>query len=177
MKQVTWQSNTAAGELPKGQVSGPVHLPDTLLDAVLGLESGHTATAVAMRLERGSDRFSLVLLDESNTPLLALGPYEEEDVVAEWRTLAAASGLLLKIQLVNGSVIAPYPQLGRVLLGATRQRRRHNLLNHRRPRFLSRRKTAEFPLRPQVHREAELVEGARTHSERHRSRKGIERPV
>ena len=55
--------------------------------------------------------------------------------------------------------MTPYPQLGRVLLGPTRRRRRHGLLCHRRPRFLTRRKAARFPLRPQVHREPELAGG------------------
>jgi hypothetical protein len=111
-----------------------------------------------MRLDDG-DCFRLVLLDAANTPLLVLGPYGEEDVVAEWRKLAVTSGLVLKIQLPNGAVLTPYPQIGRVLLGATRQRRRHGLLAHRRPRFLTRRKTGRFPLRPQVHREVELAGG------------------
>jgi len=46
-------------------------------------------------------------------------------------------------------VTEPYPQLGRVALGAVRIRRRHGLLNGRRPRFLTRRKTgrlAELPV-------------------------------
>jgi hypothetical protein len=120
---------------------------------------GTPPAAVAMRLAAGSERFHLIVLDQDNAPLLVLGPYDEEDVVAEWRTLAGASGLVLKVQLPNGAVLTPYPQIGRVLLGSTRQRRRHGLLNHRRPRFLTRRKTGRFPLRPQVHRESDLGGG------------------
>ncbi len=101
----------------------------------------------------------LVVMLVANAALLRFGPFAEEDVVAEWRRLAASSGLSAKIQLPNGSVLAPYPQLGRVLLGPTRQRRRHGLLARRRPRFLTRRKTARFPLRPTVHREEELARG------------------
>jgi len=118
--------------------------------------AGAPPAAVAMRVAAGGERFHLIVLDHGNAPLLVLGPYDEEDVVAEWRKLAGASGLVLKVQLPNGAILTPYPQIGRVLLGSTRQRRRHGLLNHRRPRFLTRRKTARFPLRPQVHREPEL---------------------
>ena len=155
------QVTPTAGAIPSGVVSGPpagITAGPSPLSAVIGL-SGRRAAAVAMRLERGGERFHLVLLDPGNAPLLVLGPYHEEDAVAEWRRLAAASGLTLKIQLSNGTVMTPYPQLGRVLLGPTRRRRRHGLLSRRRPRFLTRRKTARFPLRPQVHREHELARG------------------
>jgi Family of unknown function (DUF6101) len=119
--------------------------------------TGRPARSIAMRLDRETGSFSVVLLDGAGGPLLALGPFGEEDIVAEWRTLGAATGLPLKLQLPNGAVIEPYPQIGRVLLGPSRQRRRHGLLTHRRPRFLTRRKTGRFPLRPQVHREAEIA--------------------
>lgn len=118
---------------------------------------GVPAASVAMRLNGKSSDFFLALLDEGNATLLTLGPYGEEDVVAEWRRLGAVAGLPLKLQLPNGAVMEPYPQLGRVLLGPSRQRRRHGLLAHRRPRFLTRRKTGRFPLRPQVHREPEMA--------------------
>jgi hypothetical protein len=137
--------------LAAGILAAPSRLPGIIGD------SGVRASAVAMRAA-GGEHYELLLLDEANAPLLALGRYAEEDVVAEWRRLASSSGLILKIQLPNGAVMTPYPQLGRVLLGPTRRRRRHGLLSHR-PRFLTRRKTARFPLRPQVHREPELAGG------------------
>ena len=155
------QVTHTAGAVPEGARSGPAAETSAAVSppaAVIG-RAGTPAAAVAMRLDQASDCFRLVLLDENNAPLLVLGPYEEEDVVAEWRRLAETSGLVLKVQLPNGAVTTLAPQLGRVLLGATRQRRRHGLLNHRRPRFLTRRKTARFPARPQVHREAELAGG------------------
>jgi hypothetical protein len=113
-----------------------------------------------LKLDPASDSYNLVLLDEANRALMALGAYQEEDVVAEWRMLGAASGLTLKIQLGNGAVITPYPQLGRLQVGPVRMRRRHGLLAHRRPRFLTRRKTAAFGLRPQVHRERAIADGS-----------------
>ena len=126
---------------------------------IIGTRDGVAATGIALKLDPSSDAFHLVILDESNAALLALGTYPEDDVVAEWRTLGASSGLPLKIQLSNGSVMTPYPQVGRLQLGPVRIRRRHGLLSGRRPRFLTRRKTGRFGLRPQVFREAELASG------------------
>lgn len=126
---------------------------------VIGGRDGTAPTGVALRLDPESDSFHLVVLSGDNAPLLALGTYSEEDVVAEWRALGASSGLPLKIQLSNGSVMTPYPQVGRLQLGPVRIRRRHGLLRGRRPRFLTRRKTGHFGLRPQVFREAELAAG------------------
>jgi hypothetical protein len=155
------QITLTAGAVPPGMVSGPaasVLAAPSPLPGIVG-EPGVRAAAVAMRAVGGGEHYELVLLDAANAPLLAFGRYSEDDIVAEWRRLANASGLALKIQLPNGAVMTPYPQLGRVLLGPTRRRRRHGLLAHRRPRFLTRRKAARFPLRPQVHREPELAGG------------------
>jgi Family of unknown function (DUF6101) len=129
------------------------------LPSVIGRQGGSVPTGLAMQLDPATDAFRLILLDEANTALLVLGPYAEDDVVAQWRAMAAVSGLTLKIQLTNGTVMTPFPQIGRVQLGMVRIRRRHGLLNGRRPRFLTRRKTGRFALRPQVHGKAELAEG------------------
>ena len=155
------QVTPTAGAIPSGMDSGPgagVLAASTAPAGLIGYER-FGAASIAMRMAHDGERFHLVVLDAGNAPLLTLGPFPEEDIVAEWRRLAAASGLTAKIQLPNGAVLSPYPQLGRVLLGPTRQRRRHGLLARRRPRFLTRRKTGRFPLRPQVHREAELASG------------------
>jgi hypothetical protein len=130
-----------------------------LANTVIGGRDGAAPAGVALKLDSGSDGFHVVVLSADNTPLLALGAYPEEDVVAEWRALGASSGLPLKIQLSNGSVMTPYPQVGRLQLGPVRIRRRHGLLAGRRPRFLTRRKTGRFGLRPQVFREVELAGG------------------
>jgi len=153
MVKVTQHQSPAVPQAEDGRASPR---EASCLGGLVGHPAGRVATSVAMRLDAASDLFHVALLDERNEALICLGAFPEEDIVAEWRALAARSGLALKIQLPNGAVMAPYPQLGRVLLGQTRQRRRCGLLNHRRPRFLTRRKTARFPLRPQVHREAEL---------------------
>ncbi|HYY41949.1 MAG TPA: hypothetical protein VE775_04395, partial [Pyrinomonadaceae bacterium] len=60
-------------------------------------------------------------------------PYDEADVIAVWRALGAASGLALMVRHEDGRIEQPFPQIGRVQLGAIRIRRRHGLLNGRRP--------------------------------------------
>lgn len=138
--------------------SGPGYSIDRgfLPSSIIGGRGGIRPASLAMKLDGESDRFHLVVLDRDNAALLAFGSYPEEDVVAEWRALGASSGLVLKIQLPNGSVMTPYPQIGRVLLYPTRIGRRIGLLNDRRPRFLTRRKPGRFPLRSQVYRKAEI---------------------
>lgn len=106
----------------------------------------------------GADRFDLILVDAAGAELHRLGSFTEEDVVAVWRDVAARAGLVRMIVREDG-VLAPVArQLGRVLLGRTRMRRRHAGLGSRRPRFLVRRKTGRLPARPQIHRgESEII--------------------
>lgn len=131
---------------------------------ILGLKE-RWPTGLALRLaspEPDDERFEIAIVDQTGAVAQALGPYPDEDVVAVWRGLAAASGLPLMVQMPDGRLETPYPQLGPLRLGATHPRRRHGLLNHRRPRFLTRRKATTLPVRPLVHREAALsgVDGA-----------------
>lgn len=106
----------------------------------------------------GEDRFALLLVDAEGEVLARLGPFAEEDVVALWRDCAARTGLPRMILREDGDLAPVSSQIGRVALGRVRQRRRHGLLNGRRPRFLVRRKTARLPARPQVHRgEKEII--------------------
>lgn len=127
---------------------------------VIGGPDGPSPTGIALRLDWASDAFRLVLLSGADA-LMSLGSYSEEDVVAEWRALSAATGLPLQVQLPNGAVMTPYPQIGRLQVGPVRMRRRHGLLNHRRPRFLARRKTGRMSSCPQIYREPELARGER----------------
>lgn len=107
-----------------------------------------------------ADVFRIAIVDGAGRTLLPLGPFREDEVVATWRGLGAASGLELMIARPDGSVERPYPQLGRVRVGAIRIRRRHGLLAGRRPRFLVRRKTGRLPVRPEVYRgEREIAGG------------------
>jgi hypothetical protein len=141
-------------------------LPHFPLTPIRGLFSPAIAcaaaapAAVALRLdgaEPDTDRFAIDLVDAYGGTLLGLGALSDEDAVAEWRKAGAALGLPLLIGRADGSFDLPYPQIGRLRLGAVRIRRRHGLLSGRRPRFLTRRKTGRLPLRPAVHREREIV--------------------
>jgi hypothetical protein len=113
---------------------------------------GASATALALQADPNGRDFRLVLLDGTRA-LLTLGPYAEEDVVAEWRALGAAAGLPLTVRFSNGSVVALYRQVGRLQVGPLWPRSRHKLLTSRRPRFLTRRKTGCFPARLRLFRE------------------------
>jgi hypothetical protein len=125
---------------------------------------GRPPVGLALRLadcNGPSETFEIAILDGDGATLLRLGPYEAEDVVAEWRAIGATSGLPLVLERPDGSREMPYPQIGRLQLGAIRIRRRHGLLNGRRPRFLVRRKTGRLPLRPSIHREREITGSSR----------------
>ncbi len=125
---------------------------------ILGLKE-RRPSGLALRLsspDPEDDRFEIAIVDQAGVVAQTLGPYPDEDVVAVWRSIAAASGLPLMVQMPDGRLDTPYPQLGPLRLGATHPRRRHGLLNHRRPRFLTRRKPAALPVRPLVYREAAL---------------------
>ena len=88
-----------------------------------------------------------------------LGPYADEDVIALWRQMAAASGLPLLLPGPDGVLQQPYPQLGRILLGTKSDRRRLAVLSGRRPRFLAKRRATALPRRPRIHRESEIFAG------------------
>ena len=106
----------------------------------------------------GEDCFHLILVDEEGKTLQRLGPFSEEDVVATWRDLAAQAGLVRMIVREDGVLVPVSQQIGRLMLGKTRIRRRHAGLGARRPRFLVRRKTGRLPARPQIFRgEAEII--------------------
>ena len=90
---------------------------------------------------------------------IRLGPYDDEEVIAIWRRLAADSGLPLLLPGPDGVLQQPYPQLGRVLIGQRSERRRLAVLSGRRPRFLAKRRTTAMPRRPRIHREVEIASG------------------
>ena len=106
----------------------------------------------------GADRFSLILVDAEGEELHRLGCYDEDDVVAIWRDIAARAGLVRMIVREDGVLMPVTEQIGRLILGRVRIRRRHAGLGGRRPRFLARRKTGRLPARPQIHRgENEII--------------------
>jgi hypothetical protein len=162
---MTGSTPTAGAGSPYGDRPGAslalVHAgPGPIIGAapVIGL-GGTRAAGVALRLAGcAEDLFEIALVDRDGNAVMVLGPFEEDDVVARWRSLAAASGLPLRVEPVDGIVEAPFPQIGRLRLGSIKVRRRYGPLNQR-PRFLQRRKPARLPHRPTVHRERELTAG------------------
>ena len=127
---------------------------------IAGAAASPAAVALRLHGEDGkAETFAVDVTDAYGETLLALGMFSDEDVVAAWRRAGAASGLPLLIGRQDGTFAMVSPQIGRVQLGAVRIRRRHGLLNGRRPRFLTRRKTGRLPVRPAVHREPEIIAG------------------
>ncbi len=116
------------------------------------------AYAAAAAEACGADRFGLILVDAAGEELHRLGSFDEDDVVAVWRDIAARAGLVRMIVREDGALAPVTQQIGRVLLGRVRIRRRHAGLGNRRPRFLVRRKTGRLPARPQIFRgESEII--------------------
>lgn len=137
----------------------PLDIPHGSLPGILPRLQGFALRLVG--LDQEAQDFEIAGIAPDGTVALVLGPFPEEEVVAVWRSLAARSGLPLLLQHPDGELQAPYPQVGAVQLGAIRIRRRHGLLNGRRPRFLVRRKTGRPASRPLVHREREIAGGGR----------------
>jgi hypothetical protein len=106
----------------------------------------------------GTDRFTLILVDAEGHALHRLGSFDEDDVVAVWRDIAGRAGLVRMIVREDGVLVPVSQQIGRLILGQVRIRRRHAGLGARRPRFLARRKTGRLPARPQIFRgENEII--------------------
>ncbi|MFG5118723.1 DUF6101 family protein [Methylorubrum sp. POS3] len=125
---------------------------------ILGASMGSAAVGVALAFAdaeaeaTGEDRFALLLVDAEGEVLMRLGPFTEEDVVAQWRDLSAKGGLPRMLLREDGSLVPVSQQIGRLALGRSRQRRRNGSLSGRRPRFLTRRKATRLPARPCIHR-------------------------
>jgi hypothetical protein len=128
------------------------------LDGAVTMPGAGTANAagLALKVDPNTDGFLIDVVDRDSTMLVRLGPFDQDDIVAVWRSLGASSGLPLMVERPDGGLDAPYAQVGPLPLGAVRIRRRHGLLSGRRPRFLVRRKTGRLPPRPRVFRKDEL---------------------
>jgi hypothetical protein len=128
------------------------------LDGAVTMPGAGTANAagLALKVDPNTDGFLVEVVDRDGTMLVRLGPFDQDDIVAVWRALGASSGLPLMVERPDGGLDAPYAQVGPLPLGAVRIRRRHGLLNGRRPRFLVRRRTGRLPPRPRVFRGDEL---------------------
>ncbi|MCJ2086855.1 DUF6101 family protein [Methylobacterium sp. E-005] len=143
---------------------GPLHLTVSPLPVIGRLPGARRAAGIALAYAAeeaemaGADRFSLILVDAEGEELHRLGSFDEDDVVAVWRDIAARAGLVRMIVREDGVLMPVNEQIGRLILGRVRIRRRHAGLGGRRPRFLARRKTGRLPARPQIHRgENEII--------------------
>ena len=128
------------------------------LDGAVTMPGARTANAagLALKVDPNTDGFLIEVVDRDSAMLVRLGPFDQDDIVAVWRSLGASSGLPLMVERPDGGLDAPYAQVGPLPLGAVRTRRRHGLLSGRRPRFLVRRRTGRLPPRPRVFRGDEL---------------------
>lgn len=108
-------------------------------------------------IDEAGETFRIVVVAQDGREMMVLGPFGDEDAIAIWRSIGAASGLPLVIVGRDGRLHMAYDQIGPVLLGPVRMRRRFSPLSLRRPRFLIRRKSARLPRRPLVYREPELA--------------------
>ncbi len=117
------------------------------------LRGGSGWRGIALRLAGAAiaddDRFQLALTAGDGRSVV-VAVLDQDDAIAVWRDAGQVSGLPLLLETSDGAITEPYPQVGRVALGAVRIRRRHALLAGRRPRFLTRRKTGRLPERPVV---------------------------
>lgn len=150
--------------LCQDDVAGPCpDLTPSRLPMIGGPVPARKAAGIALAFEPeseecGEDRFVLILVDAQGAPFSELGPFGEEEVVAVWRDVAAKAGLVRMIVREDGGFSPVSQQIGRLVLGRTRIRRRHGSLCDRRPRFLVRRKTGRLPVRPLIHRgEKEII--------------------
>lgn len=128
--------------------------------AVLGPTAMAAFRGIAVRLaadDAFGESFELVLVHATPERSLVVGVFDADEIIASWRAFAATSGLPLLLERSDGTLEAAYDQMGRVRLGQIRIRRRHGLLNGRRPRFLVRRKTARLPDRPVMVRGREML--------------------
>lgn len=94
----------------------------------------------------GTDRLFEIGLSAGSGRTVVIAVLDEDEAVATWRSVSAATGLPMLIEAPDGTVSAPAPQLGRLALGPIRHRRCLAVLKGRRPRFLRRRKTGDAAL-------------------------------
>ncbi len=110
-------------------------------------------------LTRGESDLRVVLVDKAGDAVMTLGAFPEEDAIAIWRSIVSAAGITPMMRAWNGYTEPLACQLGKLRLGRVQDRRRLAVLKGRRPRFLTRRKSARLPALPLVFREREIAKG------------------
>ncbi len=119
------------------RLAGPPFTLTVPLSSYRGVSVRMEATATT-----GNVRVFVELLhkDPALTLLLTVGD-EPEDVAADWQAWGRTLKLPLLVIGQDGSVSEPLGDLGGVITGPPRPRRRYSFFAGRRPRFLTRRKT------------------------------------
>ncbi|MDB5559305.1 MAG: hypothetical protein JWQ36_2239 [Enterovirga sp.] len=118
-----------------------------------------TLSGAVLDLSRGGEDARIVLVDAAGTAAMTFGPFPEEEVIAIWRSMVAASGLTPMIRAWDGYTEPLASQMGKLRLGRAQDSKRLIVLSGRRPRFLVRRKSARLPVRPLVFRGREIACG------------------
>lgn len=145
--------NTGPSTRTPGGASQPAEAPRIeRLGPVRILRGGEGWRGIALRLldTAGDDERFELALTAGDGRSVTVAVLDSDEAIAAWRAFGRSSGLPLLIETSDGAVSEPYPQIGRLALGPVRIRRRHAFLAGRRPRFLTRRKTARLPERPVI---------------------------
>jgi hypothetical protein len=118
------------------------------LQGVRVINAGTMWQAVGLRLRDAAldSRLFEITLSAGDGRCIVVATMDEDEVIAAWRALGQRSGLPLMLETADGEISFPYPQIGRVALGALHVRRIHGFLRGRRPRFLARRKAGRMSL-------------------------------
>jgi hypothetical protein len=119
---------------------------------------------VAIRIEPPTEEVAgaVVLMLEHRDPALSLMLFRAgdcTDIIAEWQSWGRMLGLPLLVAEADGRLREPFRRIGSVRIGTSiARRRRHSALQRRRPSMPSRRRAAEWPVLPVVHRgEDEII--------------------
>jgi hypothetical protein len=118
------------------------------LQGVRVINPGVIWQAVGLRLRDAAldSRLFEITLSAGDGRCVVVATLDEDEVIAAWRALGQRSGLPLMLETADGEISFPYPQIGRVALGALHVRRIHGFLRGRRPRFLARRKPGRMTM-------------------------------
>jgi hypothetical protein len=148
-------SIVAAGQEPDALCGRSSNLQPVQRIAGVRIIHGHAWSGVCLRLADGATTGQLLQNDLMELSLVTadgrsirIATVDGDEAVAVWRGASAATGLAMMVETSDGLLQAPFPQIGRLALGAIRIRRAHGIMNGRRPRFLKRRKAARMPERP-----------------------------
>jgi hypothetical protein len=106
-------------------------------------------SGIAVILEHGDPALSLPLFSSTAS----------EDIVVEWQSWGRVLGLPLLVAERDGSLREPFARLGALRIEApTWRRRRRTAIARRRPSILLRRRAAQLPETPTLHRdEREII--------------------